>query len=224
MTLLQSTPFDNAAFPFKTAHFPRVFGNGKAGIISIASNTASRADTPALASSPSLAVRPPKSRTDSLTSSVTSTDAPADSWAKRASAAAALPQTSMAPRAPSTSGVRRNKKGQRLDPMLDFNPDEHDRVKKLKLCNKHYLHPDGCGSGILCHHRHDYRTTPSETKALRQISREVVCMDGMECDDPICIYGHRCPYPVAKEGTLRGLGCINGSACRFPREMHGIKA
>ncbi|KAM0722409.1 hypothetical protein Q7P37_001850 [Cladosporium fusiforme] len=219
VTLLQSTKFEKVGFPFKTAQFPRVFGGNKTNIVSA---TTSRAATPAYASSPSLAVRSVNGRT--MTSSVTAADEPADSWAKRAHAAVALPQTSMLPRVTSTSGVRRNKKGQRIDPPIEFDPDEHHRIKKLKLCNKHYLHPQGCPPTQKCQHNHDYHPTSSEIKALRQVSREVVCNEGVDCDDPFCVYGHRCPYPVAKEGTLRGLGCINGSGCRFPREMHGIKA
>ena len=43
------------------------------------------------------------------------------------------------------------------------------------------------------------------------------------CDDKKCIYGHRCPFPVATEGSLRGSGrCLNGEHCRFGHEMHGV--
>lgn len=233
VTLIQSTAYEVPNFPFKQAHFPGIFSSGqKSEVVPalISSSMGSRTGTPAtpamptLGSSPNLALRSLSGRSDSLTSSVTSADAPGDSWAKRAHAAAALPQTSMVARASESSTIRRNKKGQRIDPAIpDFDPVEHDRVKKIKLCNKYYLHPDGC-SADNCHHRHDYPITRSELKALRRVAREVVCNNGLECDDAGCVYGHCCPYPVAKEGSLRGLGCINGHACRFPQNMHGIKA
>ena len=46
------------------------------------------------------------------------------------------------------------------------------------------------------------------------------------CDDPDCIYGHRCPAPERKDGKIssyaaaEGKNCIFGTDCRFPSEMH----
>ena len=92
------------------------------------------------------------------------------------------------------------------------------------MCNMHYLHPDGCKwTEEKCNHRHTYEATAEEMEILKSVSRETACHNGVSCDDVVCLYGHRCPYPPAKEGSMRGLGCIMGERCRFPREMHGIK-
>ena len=54
------------------------------------------------------------------------------------------------------------------------------------------------------------------------VARETPCKKGHGCDDVKCIYGHRCPFPLATEGSMRGIGCLNGNACRFPSSMHGM--
>ena len=98
------------------------------------------------------------------------------------------------------------------------------RVKKIKMCNMHYLHPNGCKfSEGKCQHRHDYKATNAEIDILRSVSGETACLNGVRCSDVPCLYGHRCPYPPVTEGSMRGLVCQMGEKCRFPREMHGIK-
>lgn len=171
-------------------------------------------------------------RTDSVASSMTNlsisntsqTAKPANSWAKLAITAADLPQTNTAPPREQVPVARHNKKGQRIDPPIPVvEESELYRVKKIKMCNQHYLGKDGCGrpSGK-CGHRHDYRPSASEMKTLVRVSRETPCRNGVGCDEPACIYGHRCPFAVATEGTMRGIGCLMGTDCRFPIEMHGI--
>lgn len=122
--------------------------------------------------------------------------------------------------------IKRNKFNQRLDDVLDYDRDEVQRVKKLKSCNQHYI-GNGCchfnaGKPDKCPHAHNNRLTDADLKVLRVVARETPCKKGHDCDDPKCIYGHRCPFPLAMEGSMRGIGCLNGNACRFPSSMHGM--
>ncbi|KAK6398424.1 hypothetical protein LTR95_019468, partial [Oleoguttula sp. CCFEE 5521] len=147
-----------------------------------------------------------------------------DSWAAKAKRAAKLPPPEPAPRPIQGPAdiIRRNRKGQRIDSSIEYESDAFNVVKKLKLCNQHYLMPDGCNKSHKCHHRHDYRPTDKEMKKLRAVARETPCKRGTACEEEGCIHGHRCPFPMATEGSSRGIGCLNGKSCRFPREMHGI--
>ena len=123
--------------------------------------------------------------------------------------------------------IKRNKAGQRLDDILDYDREDVQRVKKLKSCNQHYIGENGCchfnaGKPDKCPHAHHHKFTEQDLKTLRVVARETPCKKGHYCEDPKCIYGHRCPFPVANEGSMRGLGCLNGNACRFPASMHGM--
>ncbi|OOO10990.1 hypothetical protein OAory_01074600 [Aspergillus oryzae] len=96
--------------------------------------------------------------------------------------------------------VERNKYGQRVD-RLDFKTiprDEVNRIKKLKLCNFYYLQGE-CPNDN-CHHDHSRKLTKTEYQVLTAIARMTPCRYGLECDDPECMYGHRCPQsePVTK--------------------------
>ena len=222
VALLQSVPTD-AELPFKTVSFHEVFRTSK--ITMGIANITPRSATPAsVASNNNGQPLLPPSR-DSRVSSVAATDVPAvKTWAKLAQRVAPLPQTSTVPRAVEPPARRHNKKGQRIDPPFDLDWDELKRVKKIKMCNMFYLHPDGCKwSAERCNHRHDYDATDAEIKLLRSVSRETPCHNGVRCDELVCVYGHRCPFPPATEGSMRGLACTLGDKCRFPREMHGIK-
>ncbi|OQO14696.1 hypothetical protein B0A48_00077 [Cryoendolithus antarcticus] len=96
-----------------------------------------------------------------------------DSWAAKAKRAANLPPPEPAPRPLQGPAdiVRRNRKGQRIDSSIEYESDAFSVVKKLKLCNQHYLMPNGCNKSHKCHHRHDYRPTEKETKILRAVAR-----------------------------------------------------
>ena len=123
--------------------------------------------------------------------------------------------------------IKRNKHGQRIDEVLEYDRAEVQRLKKLKPCNQHYLNPNGCchynaGKADKCPHAHNFTFSPTDLKNLRVVAHETPCKKGHECDDRLCIYGHRCPFPVANEGSMRGIGCLNGNDCRFPRSMHGM--
>ncbi|TKA78344.1 hypothetical protein B0A49_01226 [Cryomyces minteri] len=106
------------------------------------------------------------------------------------SAAKIIAQTSSAP-----TQIPRNRKGQRIDPSLKgiYDKDEIARIKKMKMCNVHYL-----------------------------LARLAPCVNSSECDDPKCMYGHRCPLPVPTTGSARGMGCLAGEDCKFSKEMHNM--
>lgn len=113
--------------------------------------------------------------------------------------------------------VERNRYGQRVD-RLDFKTiprDDLNRIKKLKLCNFYYLLGE-CPNDS-CHHDHSRKLGKNDYFTLSAIARMTPCRFGLECDDPDCMYGHRCPQsePGKKE-------CYWGSNCRFDTTAHGI--
>lgn len=253
VTLLQSDS-SVTEHTYKTARFKQIFrtddlvylnGNGIASgastprsISAVKNSTTSGMDTPRSVSSvpnghnshnglppglpAALPVRP-NSVVSSVASTSTDTTGP-KTWAKLAQAVATQPQTDLVPRPVEAPRPTHNKKGNRIDPPLEFEYAELQRVKKIKMCNMHYLHPDGCRlPASKCYHAHEYKPTEQELKILKCVSRETPCFNGVECAETVCVYGHRCPWPVATEGSMRGYGCANGDKCRFPREMHGIK-
>ena len=114
--------------------------------------------------------------------------------------------------------VERNKYGQRVD-RLDFKSiprDDLNRLKKLKLCNYHFLLGE-CPNEESCFHDHDRKLTRQELHILSAIARMTPCRFGLECDDPECIYGHRCPQSEPGKKT-----CFRGETCRFEPVAHGI--
>jgi len=178
-----------------------------------------------------LTIRPAHLRTESTASSTTSSEAAgAKTWAKVSGSAAALPFTDLArPASQQTeviSAIRRNRKGQRLDEPMDYNHDDVYRLKKLKCCNQHYIGVGCChfnaSKADKCPHRHDAKLSTKDLYNLRVVARETPCKKGTDCEDVKCIYGHCCPFPIATEGSMRGVGCLNGDACRFPAVMHGM--
>ena len=228
VSLVQSTKSDTQ-HDFKSTCFPGVFRSSKITLPTPMGYITPRTGTPGSLSGISnngyaSVGLPFHDRSNSPASSFASVEQPGvKSWAKLAQAVAPLPQTSAIPRAPEEPVQRHNKKGQRIDPPILGDWKEIQRVKAIKMCNMHYLHPDGCKfSAEYCNHRHDYKPTAAEIKLLRSVSRETACRHGIACNEEVCVYGHRCPYALATEGTMRGLWCINGEKCRFPKEMHGI--
>jgi hypothetical protein len=118
-------------------------------------------------------------------------------------------------------GILWSQAGHRVDsPVKGYNKDELNRIKKMKLCNVHHLRPP-CPYGATCGHKHDFQPLKSELATLRLVARMAPCMNGSQCDDRDCIYGHTCPAPDRKDGRLDdGKPCIFGRECRFTREMH----
>jgi hypothetical protein len=197
VTLLQSTRLD-AQHEFKTACFPGIFRSSKITLPTPMGYITPRTGTPGslsgISNSGYASVGLPfHDRSNSPASSFASVEQPGvKSWAKLAQAVAPLPQTSAIPRAPEEPAQRHNKKGQRIDPPILGDWREIQRVKAIKMCNMHYLHPDGCKfSAEYCNHRHDYKPTAAEVKLLRSVSRETACRHGIGCNEDVCVYGHR---------------------------------
>lgn len=152
-------------------------------------------------------------------------------WASKAKAAAAIPDTPPAVKAALASpgrseGIPRNRKGQRVDTLCNFDKTEVDRVRRLKMCNVHYLRGE-CPYGDKCTHKHDRIATKPELETLRVVARMASCRNGSSCEDTKCIYGHRCQAPPrldkGKWNTSDGgKTCIFGSDCVFPGELHNI--
>lgn len=125
--------------------------------------------------------------------------------------------TASKPSTPAPPSVERNKYGQRVD-RVDFKAipkDELNRVKKLKLCNLHFLL--GECPNLNCYHTHDYKLSKNERWILQAVARMTPCHFGTECDDAGCIYGHRCP-----QSEIGRKDCYWGSNCRFDTAQHGI--
>ncbi|KAH2316200.1 hypothetical protein KXW18_004356 [Aspergillus fumigatus] len=113
--------------------------------------------------------------------------------------------------------VEQNKYGQRVDrfDIKTISKDDLARMKKLKLCNYFYLKGE-CPIED-CRHDHSRKLTKSEYHTLMVVARMTPCRYKFECDDPDCMYGHRCPHsePGKRE-------CVWGSTCRFDAAAHGI--
>jgi hypothetical protein len=174
------------------------------------------------------AVRLPRTPSTSTIASdgfITTKAAPAiTSWA--AKAAAPPPPGSAVPKyepADRNEVIARNRAGQRIDPPCkDYDKAEVDRVKKLKLCNVHYLRQE-CPYGVNCAHRHDYNARRGDLATLRLVARMAPCISGSLCQDIKCIFGHRCPAPPSREKVPKGTkSCIFKDSCKFPIELHDI--
>ncbi|KAF2797370.1 hypothetical protein K505DRAFT_143878 [Melanomma pulvis-pyrius CBS 109.77] len=118
--------------------------------------------------------------------------------------------------------IARNRGGQRVDPPCrDYDKTEVDRIKKIKMCNVHFLR-DECPYGPACTHLHSYKPTKDEISTLRLVARMAPCQNGSGCQDIKCMYGHRCPAPRSDRGAKGTKSCIFGEQCKFPPELHDI--
>ena len=143
---------------------------------------------------------------------------PASTSHAKASSITSAKDAVLANAAQSSETIPRNRKGQRIDPIITHDKEEVDRVKRLKLCNVHFLR-QGCPYGDTCSHDHRYRPSVKELRTLSLVARMAPCNKGTDCDDPKCLYGHHC---MAPEGRDPGKLCIFGDGCKFPRELHHI--
>ncbi|KAF2633045.1 hypothetical protein BU25DRAFT_487392 [Macroventuria anomochaeta] len=149
---------------------------------------------------------------------------PMNSWAAKAAAppppASALPAYEPADR---NEVIARNRAGQRIDPPCkDYDKTEVDRVKKLKLCNVHFLRQE-CPYDMQCTHKHTYQPSRGEIATLRLVARMSPCQNGSGCQDVKCIFGHRCPAPPGRTKVPKGAkSCIFAETCKFPIELHDI--
>lgn len=146
------------------------------------------------------------------------------SWAAKAAAppppASALPAYEPTDR---NKVIARNRAGQRIDPPIKaYEKAEVDRVKKLKLCNVHFLRQE-CPYNMQCSHAHAYSPSHSEIATLRLVARMSPCSMGSACQDYKCIFGHRCPAPPSNRKVPKGKkSCIFTDSCKFPLELHDI--
>jgi hypothetical protein len=223
ISLIESIPsdkeLDDFKAPFRIAQFSDIFRSTK-----ISSSPIASVKTPVKTQTAMLSPHP---RSASLTRTSTNTStssATPTSWSSWASVTASNPgdvtlQNSKpaSAAAPKTPIVERNKLGQRIDRM-DFktvSKEELSRIKKMKLCNLYYLLGECPNTN--CYHDHDYKLSKEEKDVLRAVARMTPCHFGMTCDDPKCIYGHRCPQ--SETGKKE---CHWGSSCRFEPAQHGI--
>ncbi|KAF2011566.1 hypothetical protein BU24DRAFT_435970 [Aaosphaeria arxii CBS 175.79] len=187
------------------------------------SNSNSLLDSPNMAHVVPTLPRTPSTSTLASTDGISSAKPVGMNWAAKA-AAPAPPTTADSPvYRPVSRGeiIARNRAGQRVDPpSRDYDKVEVDRIKRIKMCNVHFLR-DECPFGDNCTHLHAYKPTPSEISTLRLVARMAPCSNGSGCEDIKCIYGHRCPAPTGKTATS-GKTCIFGENCKFPPELHNV--
>ncbi|EEA29015.1 hypothetical protein TMatcc_002624 [Talaromyces marneffei ATCC 18224] len=223
VSLIESIPsekeLDDLKASFRITQFSGIFRSTE-----ISSSPIASVKTPVKTQNAMLSPHP---RSASLTRTSTNTStssATPTSWSSWASVTASNPGDvtlqSLKPAsaaAPKTPVVERNKLGQRIDRM-DFksvSKEELSRIKKMKLCNLYFLLGECPNTN--CYHDHDYKLSKEEKDVLRAVARMTPCHFGMTCDDPKCIYGHRCPQ--SETGKKE---CHWGSSCRFEPAQHGI--
>ena len=116
----------------------------------------------------------------------------APSWATIGAprAQVASPPLTPQPIRSAASTIPRNKFGQRVDAVMQYDKSEMKRVQKIKMCNVHFLRQD-CPYGDDCEHDHFYKPNKNELLTLRYVARQTPCRFGTGCDDIRCIYGHR---------------------------------
>jgi hypothetical protein len=103
-----------------------------------------------------------------------------------------------------------NAKGHRVDrPVRTSSKDTVNTLKRKKLCNP--FHILGSCPYNNCSHKHGLALSAQERLDLISIARLCVCFNGLSCEDPKCICGHRCPWD----------NCT-GKDCRFPEDMHRV--
>lgn len=217
VSLIEGIPFEreleSLKSSFRVTKFPELFRSSKIAVV-FAPWKAAVATKPRSVLTPSpnqYAVSP--SRASTVTASSNSGTGSGNHTSTSGEFQVVRSKTGPSP--PNT--VERNKYGQRVD-RLDFKTiprDELSRLKKLKLCNFHFLQGECPNEN--CHHDHSRKLTKNELFILKAIARMTPCRFGLECDDPDCMYGHRCPQsePGKKD-------CYWGSNCRFDVAAHGI--
>ncbi|PWY72242.1 C-x8-C-x5-C-x3-H zinc finger protein [Aspergillus sclerotioniger CBS 115572] len=220
VSLIEGTPFgedlNSIKASYRVSRFPEIFRDTKITPI-LAPWKAAVASKPPPVLTPS-----PNQRAVSLSRSSTNTSTNASTSLSSTSARPPSPGEFQVVQSKSVASARpkiveRNKYGQRVD-RLDFKSiprDDMNRLKKLKLCNLYYLLGECTVDN--CQHDHSRKLTKNELSILTAIARMTPCRYGLDCDDPECTYGHRCPHtdPGKKD-------CYWGSSCRFDPAAHGV--
>lgn len=233
ITLLEAVPFEKEIATLKeqvrTTNFDGLF------------RTTKLAAVPAVPKGPLQAVTaslPALSRVESngTTGTTSSSSTPAMTWAsisaqpflpsgppsKGSTTRTSTPTSMRSPDAvevkPASKSIERNRFDQRIDKVDSSIPNhEIQRIKKLKLCNIFYLQGASYCTSNNCSHSHTYPLSKGERSILREVARMTPCYYRMDCSDPECIYGHRCPQNKPDEA-----GCWYGEDCRFFGWGHGI--
>ncbi|KAM3080738.1 hypothetical protein ACMFMG_005669 [Clarireedia jacksonii] len=109
-----------------------------------------------------------------------------------------------------------------LDPPIVVNREILEKIKRRttnnkKLCNNHYLRGP-CSKGSECCFEHDYKATDEDLKAIGYLARMNPCVNGQDCDQEDCIYGHHCPSVIIAAGSKEPT-CMAFS-CKFYPEDH----
>lgn len=108
-----------------------------------------------------------------------------------------------------------------LDPAILVNAIALEKIKRRtssnKLCNNHYLRGP-CMKGPDCCFEHDYEPSSDELKAISYLTRLNPCVNGQDCDQEYCIYGHHCPSTVFNKKDNEWQCSAFG--CRFSKEDH----
>ncbi|EXJ84530.1 hypothetical protein A1O3_05199 [Capronia epimyces CBS 606.96] len=232
ITLVESVPFEKDILAvkdhFKITKLENVFRTTK-----LSPSSAPKGPLHAVT-----ATLPALSRVESngTTGTTSSSSTPAITWAtmtaqpfvpsapasKASTTRTSTPTSMKSPEAvvskPVAKNLDRNRLGQRVDKVDSSIPNhEIQRIKKLKLCNIYYLQgPSYCTSSN-CSHSHTYPLSKGERNVLREVARMTPCYYKLDCSDPECIYGHRCPQNKPDDA-----GCWYGEDCRFYGWGHGI--
>lgn len=223
ISLIEGIPVDKELDnikDFRVIKFSDLFRTTKLSASPIAS-----AKTPVKNQSTMLSPHPRSASLTRTSTNTSSSSATPTSWSSWASITASNPgdvtlqnlKPTSSSVAPKTPVVERNKHGQRIDRM-DFksiSKEELSRIKKMKLCNLYFLLGECPNTN--CYHDHAYKLSKEEKEVLRAVARMTPCHFGMTCDDPKCIYGHRCP-----QSEVGKKECHWGSSCRFEPAQHGI--
>jgi Flp pilus assembly protein TadG len=230
LVLLEGIPFEASLSTlqqkFKTVRFDNIFRSAKPvapkTLPAVVLPTLSRVESNKTSSNNSASSTPhlnwatvtAQAHANPATGSQSSNSTPATVTAK---STGKVTPTSNTANKTSTKSISTNRLGERIDRTDETIANyEIQKVKKLKLCNTFYLQGQKCTSSH-CTHRHDYPISNWERKCLREVARMTPCYYRTDCEDPDCIYGHRCPQSKPNES-----GCYYGDECRFYGWGHGI--
>ncbi|KAL9113096.1 MAG: hypothetical protein Q9227_002708 [Pyrenula ochraceoflavens] len=221
VTLLEGVPFERELKEltryFQRAKFPTVFRENK---INVNHQTWAPVVRPYKPTSPDIPPPPglfatrsassldpgsPKPTYSSITAKAPTTVRASIS----ASATSPAPNPTAPVFTPSVNPIKRNRQGQRIDDYDKTIPaHEINKIKEKKLCNVHYLLGE-CYRD-LCSHDHSYTPSERDRKVLAHVARMTPCHSRTACDNPKCIYGHRCTQNDPKKD-----GCYYGETCHF---------